>query len=134
MPDVNVPEFSIQMPMRCYHLVGPSRLAVCGEIASWMRPAASSFDATYFCDRHHVAGDVPLPESYVFRRVNISAQLLIASAARSAIDAQVEAIAKLDQALAAAGAVPDWLRVWSTLGRFTARPPAGPARAFRRVG
>lgn len=130
MPEFNVPEFTVPVMMRCHEPAGPSPLAVCGAFAGWMRSAPGELAPAYFCDAHRQRGDVPIAESYVFRRVSIEARLLIASASRHPSAGQVEAIGMLDRVLGLAGVVPDWLGVRSTIGRFTVRPGVGRAGRF----
>lgn len=134
MPELNVPQFSVAVPMRCHAPVGASPLDICGELATWLRPNSAAQVPAYFCDAHHDHADIALPGSYVFRRIHIEAVFLIASASRVPGAGQVEAIAKLERAVVAAGAVPDWLGVRSTIGRFTPRPPSGQGRHVRVVG
>lgn len=128
MPEPNVPTFTLPMGMRCHHPQGASPLQVCGAAAAWMRPGPLVLPPPYFCDVHRERGDVPLPESYIFRRVHVDATLLIASASRLSGPGQLEAIARLDQALGAIGVLPDWLGVRSTLGRYNAPQVTGGRR------
>lgn len=117
-----VPEFALALPPRCHEPVGTSPAANCGNLAGWMRPGRCAFDVGYFCDLHHQGTDVALPGSYVFRRLHLDAHIYIASASRLTGAGQLEAVARLERYLGAAGAVMEVQWLHSTYGRFTRSP------------
>jgi hypothetical protein len=131
---IDVPEFAVGVPMRCHHYVSSSPGSVCGALASWYRFGQGALDARYFCDLHHESGDLVVADSFVFRRVRVEANILIAAATRVPNLCQAEAVAVLERALERAGAVLDVVSTSSQIGRFTPRPSSQERRGLAHGG
>lgn len=119
---VNVPAFAVSPVLRCYHVDGMTPRIVCGAPARWREPGSHWFGDSFFCDRHRGPTDVPVVSDVAIRRVRITADVFLAGTNIRAPQAQAEAVACLERAVAAAGGILDVQGVLSTVGRI--RPSA----------
>lgn len=76
----------------------------------------------YFCDRHCETGDVAIPESYLFRRVSIVAEISFAATTFDRGLAQAEALRALEAGVEGVGGTINLHTVTSQIGRY--RPPS----------
>lgn len=129
----HLPLFSICPPPRCYHRTGELRTHVCGERARWKRPASSCFADEFFCDDHALPTDVAIVGEQVMRRVHLTIDVYLGATSISAPHAQAEALARLSDAVAAAGGLLDTQRVLSTIGRYPAQAAVDGQNGPRRV-
>ena len=129
MPDVA--EFAVVPPLRCHELLHHSPGAVCGAKAEWMRPGQHELPVGYFCSQHREPTDVRIPETFVLRRVSITADVLFAGASMAQALSQAEAVDRLERAIRSVGGVINLHTVTSAVGRCS--PPAGAGRR-RPVG
>lgn len=127
---VHYPEVSVKPPHRCHQQVGGRPQAFCGCGAAWLRAGNALFDDAYFCDAHHSAIDVPIPETTIVNRVRIRGHVLLAGVSPLAREARAEAIERLQSALAAVGAVLQVEDVSSSLVRYGPLPPVGQGNGF----
>ena len=121
----NYPVCSIRPPPRCsarQDVVGP---LICGELAGWLRRGNKLFEDLYFCDAHAEPSDVVIPACLVVRRVRLEIHVLFAGVGASAVEAHVEAVARLETAIAAAGGCLQVDRVMSALVRYGPLPAVG---------
>lgn len=95
----------IPVPPRCFHRSNPSDLAGCGELAAWLRPSNSGFPAGYYCDQHRSPSDEPIGEAYLFSRVDVIAEIVIAGVDFAARPAMSEALDRIGAAVASIGGV-----------------------------
>lgn len=102
-PGTDPPIATNAPPVRCFQQTGDPCRPVCGELAQWYRPGSSWFAAAYFCDPHHLASDLPIPDEHVFRRVRILCDVTFAGVSTNAPLAQLEAVARLEQCIGNAG-------------------------------
>jgi hypothetical protein len=121
-PYENVPAFVVCPVLRCYRVTMNSPRVVCGELARWRELGRHWFDDSFFCDQHRNATDVPVVDDVAIRRVRITADVFLAGTNIRAPQAQAEAVARLERAVAAAGGILDVQGVLSTVGRI--RPAA----------
>lgn len=125
----DVPVFTVAPPMRCFHTVDEFAKRICGARAHWTRSHPGRISPEYFCERHRVPGDEPLPLSLTFRRITIVAEIVLAGASGLQSQAQVEALERVELAVRGAGGLLNLHTVTSVIGR--SRPPV-PAVAGRR--
>jgi hypothetical protein len=116
----DVPEFQIQPPLRCFHKPIVSPADACAAPARWLRGGPNEPAHGFFCDAHRETGDVPIPPSFLFRRVAVTVQVLFSGASLFPVIAEAEALAKLRGAVEGVGGVMNLHALTSVLGRHTA--------------
>ena len=109
-------------PMRCHQAIGGRPRLWCGDPASWQRPGNAMFPTAYFCEAHHQSSDIPLPAELTFRRVRVQLDVILCGTSAARGEAQAEAVARLEAAIAALGGVVSLQTVSSAWVR--ARPQA----------
>jgi hypothetical protein len=97
-----------------------------------MRRGNAWFSDTFHCDEHAEATDSPVAGDFVIRRARVTCDVLLAGVDERQGAAQVEAVARLAAAVAAAGGVLDVKMVTSQIGRYPAY--SGAPDAFGVVG
>lgn len=113
----HVPAATIEPPQRCYHRGELAGATVCGERAEWMREGPHWFVCGYFCARHRLPSDVPIPAVHVFRRVRVSVEVFFSGASMEAPAAHREAMARLEAAVQSAGGLLDVQGVRSVIAK-----------------
>lgn len=121
-PYDHVPTFVLCPTLRCYHVEGKSPRIVCGALARWREPGEHWFNDSFFCDLHRGPNDLVVDGDVVVRRVRITADVFLAGTNIRSPQAQTEAVARLERAVAAAGGILDVHGVLSSVGRI--RPAA----------
>lgn len=130
-PSETVPAFAVSPTLRCYHVEGNSIRFVCGAPARWREPGQHWFGDSFFCDVHRKPTDVLVEADVAIRRVRITCDVFLAGTNIRAPQAQAEAVARLERAIAAAGGILDVHGVLSTVGRI--RAAAAPGGAIHPV-
>lgn len=120
-PDSGV--FHVDIRPRCFATEGPDGFVVCGELAAWLRPSASGIPDGYYCDRHKVSGDEPIPDSYVITRVTLRLEVVFSGTSWRPGVAKAEALERARAAVERAGGVLNILQLSHQFGRYTP-PPA----------
>ncbi len=127
----HVPRCALAPPLRCCQRVGSSPARICGELARWQRPGNYWFATEYFCDEHRAPTDTEIAGERIFRRVRVTCDVLFAAVDVNAPIAQTEALARLEQAVQAAGGVLDVERVISNVVKWEPQPGQGRASGGR---
>ena len=122
----------IAVPPRCFHRQNPADLAACGRLAGWMRPSNCGFPAGYFCDLHCSAGDEPIGEAYLYSRVTLIGEIMIAGCDFAATPARAEAIDRIGCAVESAGGL--FSLVDASVALTRAPRQAAPGVAIARGG
>lgn len=99
----DAPVVLIAPQMRCGYRERGEGAAWCGRLAVSFRPGEWWELPTFRCGRHAAATDLPLPTELAFRRVRLMAQVDFAGVVFRREQAQTEAIARLELAVADAG-------------------------------
>lgn len=129
---LHVPTFGTTPPPRCFASPSCPPFQACGEIATVRRRGNQVFPDTFFCDKHRDETDVAIAGEFIVRRVRVTCGILMAGVEHDAGECQVEAVARLEAAVHAAGGVLCVDSVHSSIGRYPAsfrsserRPAAG---------
>lgn len=128
----DVANFSLAPPLRCGELLGNSPRTWCGAPASHFRPRVSEFPDGYFCASHARPGDQPIADSFLFRRVSVQLEVLLAGVTWQPGDADHEAVELLNRVIERAGGLVNLRTVTSAVGRYS--PPAPQTRGPKPRG
>src|ERR671918_350946 len=129
MPDVAT--FVAVPTLRCHELVDHSPRAVCGVKAEWMRPGSHELPVGYFCSQHRASTDVRIPESFLFRRVSVTLDVLFAGASMAQALSQAEVVDRLERVIESAGGLINLHTVTSAVGRYSPPAPSGRRKRTR---
>ena len=121
----HVPRCTIAPPLRCCARLEQHPRRICGELARWKRPGNYWFATQFFCDAHRETSDLAIAGERIFRRVRITCDVLMAGVDVNPPIAQTEALARLEQAVQAAGGLLDVEAVRSSVVKWTPPPAAG---------
>jgi hypothetical protein len=122
----NLPEFMIAPAPRCFHHEQNEIRTICGELATHVRKGTWWFDDQYFCDAHCQPGDELVAGDRVCLRLEFTVKVVLSGTSVSPILSRVEAMARLEAAIAAAGGLLDVESVRSAIGRY--KPTSAPRR------
>lgn len=125
----DVPMFAVCPPLRCGFPVDPLNFAFCGELAYWQRPGGEFDPVRFFCQKHRLAGDEPIPEYTMFRRITLTIDVVFAGVTLRQREAELEAFGRLQALLEAHGGLVNLHQVRSDVGR---RRPERRAEEERR--
>jgi hypothetical protein len=120
---IDVPDLVERPALRCFAFRGAGIREVCGDRAVWMSPPRGTLESSFFCDRHRPKDGVPIAADAVFRRIAFDVEVRFAAASLIETTARVDALARLESAVVAAGGRLSVGRVTSVVGRL--RPQAG---------
>lgn len=126
MTDVAV--FASRPPLRCFEIIDLRTGARCGGDAAVARRRGATQPVGYFCGAHAMAGDDPIRDDDVFRRVSVTLDILFAGVSWDRTIAQAEALAGLEALVDAAGGVINLSACRSQLGRVGPLPARVAAR------
>src|SRR6266542_1545939 len=104
---------------------------VCGARAMWMRPPTTLAEPRFFCALHSLAGDVPVPDDALFRRVTVTLEVMLCAVSSNPGVAHAEAVEQLERVIAGAGGVVNLHACRSQLGRWAPQPAVGPQKPGR---
>ena len=68
---------SNEKPRRCQQLTGRLPVAICGELARWVRPGRNVDENAFSCDAHHDDEDVPLERLVLVRRCRLQIDVVL---------------------------------------------------------
>ena len=83
-----------------------------------MGPPRGALESSFFCDRHRPKDALPIADDAVFRRVTLDVEVRFAAASLIETTARVDALARLESAVVAAGGRLSVGRVTSVVGRL----------------
>lgn len=101
MPEV--PTFIVNPDPRCSHADPMRPFVYCGRRASWCELASSGLVIGFQCSEHRSVLSVEIPSAFLYRRVAVTAQILLAGVDPSAGVSHVEAGTRVAAAAAAIG-------------------------------
>ncbi len=131
---MDVPQFVVRPPIRCFHRRDDPAGAACGAVATWLRVGKTGVETGFFCDNHREDDDTPIPAVPLCRRVSVTLEVLISGTSFAPALAQAEAVALLEGAVGSVGGVVSLHAVHSTIGRYGPRPAKGRPAAGGPVG
>ena len=127
---LSLPAFTVCPTVRCTRRLGDEAYQVCGQPATHVVRGKWWFEDRGFCAACAPETAEPLPADLAVRRVRLTLEVYVAGTHGSAPAAQQEALAHVQAALEAAGAIVEVLEARSTFGRYPAPVPV-PARTAR---
>ena len=122
----NPAEFTVPVPLRCCWQDGNPGSLACGELANWLRSSSSGVTEGFFCYRHKLPDDEPIPASYVMNRVQITAEITLSGTSMAPSLAKREALERVTQAVESIGGAFSLHGITSRVARYA--PPPRPGR------
>jgi hypothetical protein len=130
----NVSRFTVVPPLRCDFRASPSDPLPCGARAIGIRFATGQLPVAFRCAQHLGREDLPIPASYLCRRVTLHADVLFAGTSLGLTAAKTEAVARLEQAVERVGGLLNLHGADSDVGLYSPPVPPGRERVIGRGG